>query len=117
MADITPVITSNDSILTSIKKLVTGAGEENTFFDPDMIMYINSVLTILTQLGVGPTTGFFITDSSTKWSEFVEESKVGIVATFVYMKVRLVFDPPTSSALIESLNKVASEYEWRICNG
>lgn len=103
-----------DSILTSIKKLL-GITEDYEHFDQDVIMHINSALSALTQLGVGPEAGFFIEDSSAIWSDFVgNTSKLEFIKTYIYLKVRLVFDPPTSSAVIEAINRQISELEWRI---
>lgn len=103
-----------DSILTSIKKLL-GITKEETSFDQDLIMHINSVFSILTQLGVGPSEGFFIEDDRAIWGDFLEDStNLELVKTYVYMKVRLMFDPPTGSAVMESMNKMISELEWRI---
>lgn len=103
-----------DSILTSIKKLL-GITQEETSFDQDLIMHINSVFSILTQLGVGPSEGFSIEDDSAIWSDFLEDNtNLELVKTYVYMKVRLMFDPPTGSAVMESMNKMISELEWRI---
>ena len=103
-----------DSILTSIKKLL-GITKEETSFDQDLIMHINSVFSILTQLGVGPSEGFFIEDDSAIWGDFLEDStNLELVKTYVYMKARLMFDPPTGSAVMESMNKMISELEWRI---
>ena len=104
-----------DSILTSIKKLL-GIAQECTDFDMDLILHINSVLMILTQLGVGPEKGFTIKDSRDLWEDFLEDdlSKLEAVRTFVYLKVRLIFDPPSNSAVIESINRTISELEWRL---
>ncbi len=104
-----------DSILTSIKKLL-GISEEYTSFDQDIIMHINYVFSILTQqLGVGPTSGFLIEDDSATWSDFIEDStKFELIKTYIYMKVRLVFDPPTNSVVMESIKNTISELEWRI---
>ena len=104
-----------DSILTSIKKLL-GITQECTDFDMDLIIHINSVLMILTQLGVGPEKGFTIKDSRDLWEDFLEDdlSKLEAVRTFVYLKVRLIFDPPSNSAVIESINRTISELEWRL---
>lgn len=103
-----------ESILTSIKKLL-GPEEEYTHFDPDLIMHINSTLAILTQLGVGPPEGFLISDSSATWSDFLgTDSRLGLVKSYVYMKVKLIFDPPSSSAAIESMKNIIQEFEWRI---
>lgn len=104
-----------DSILTSIKKLL-GIAQECTDFDMDLVIHINSVLMILTQLGVGPEKGFTIVDSRDLWKDFLENdlSKLEAVRTFVYLKVRLIFDPPSNSAVIESINRTISELEWRL---
>ena len=103
-----------DSILTSIKKLL-GIEEEYEHFDPNIVMCINSAFTVLTQLGVGPSNGFSISDKNSKWSDFVEDmSKIEAVKTYVHMRVRLLFDPPTNSSLIESINQTIDELEWRL---
>lgn len=102
------------SILSSIKKPL-GIADEYTQFDEDIIIHINGVLFTLTQLGVGPSNGFFITGYNEKWDDFTGSEKLSkLIQSYVYLKVRLLFDPPTNSALIESFNKLASEYEWRI---
>lgn len=103
-----------DSILTSIKKLL-GITEEYVQFDSDIIMHINSVLAILTQIGVGPVEGFSIEDKTAKWTDFIQaDLRIQNVKSYVYLKVKLLFDPPLSSAVIESTNKLISELEWRI---
>lgn len=104
-----------DSILTSIKKML-GITEECTDFDADLIIHINSVLMILTQIGVGPSEGFFIEDKEDFWDDFLEDDieQLESVKTFVYLKVRLIFDPPSSSAVAESFNRTISELEWRL---
>lgn len=105
---------STRSILNSIKKL-HGISEEDTSFDTDMIIHINSALMILTQLGVGPSSGFYIRDSSKQWYDFVaDEFLAEIIISFVYVKVRLVFDPPASPTVVEAIKSSANEYEWRI---
>ena len=103
-----------ESILTSIKKLL-GITAEYTHFDEDLIMHINSVFMILTQLGVGPSEGFVIEDDSAYWTDFIEDpSKLQAVKSYVYLKVKLLFDPSLSSAVIEATNRMISEYEWRL---
>jgi hypothetical protein len=103
-----------ESVLTSIKKML-GIAEEYTHFDGDLIMHINSVLSILTQIGVGPSEGFSIEDKTAVWTDFIpESSKLEFVKSYTYMKVKLLFDPPLSSAVIESTNRMTSELEWRI---
>lgn len=103
-----------ESILTSIKKLL-GITEEYEHFDADIIMHINSVLMILTQLGVGPPEGFFIQDETSTWTDFVPDTmKIEAIKSYMYLKVKLLFDPPLNSAVMESYNRQISELEWRI---
>lgn len=103
-----------ESILTSIKKLL-GIAEDYDNFDADIIIHINSVFAILNQLGVGPTRCFYITDKASLWVDFLEDKiQIESVKSYVYLKVRLMFDPPQSSAAIESINKMISELEWRL---
>lgn len=103
-----------DSILTSIKKLL-GIAEEYTHFDADLIIHINSVFMILTQLGVGPSEGFSIEDDVAVWTDFVTEAQgLDAVKSYVHLKVKLLFDPPSSSAVMESMNRLISEFEWRL---
>lgn len=103
-----------ESILTSIKKML-GISKEYTHFDEDLIMHINSALAVLGQLGVGPSEGFYIEDERAEWSDFVFDlSKLQFIKTYVYQKVKLLFDPPQSSAAIQALNESIKEFEWRI---
>lgn len=105
-----------DSILTSIKKLL-GITEEYEHFDPDIIMHINSVFMILTQMGVGPSEGFSISDKYAEWTDFIPEINTGqleAVKSYMGLKVRLLFDPPASSAVTETMNRMISEFEWRL---
>ncbi len=106
----------DESILTSIKKLL-GISEDYTQFDSDVIMHINTVFMNLTQLGVGPEEGFFIEDDSATWSEFadVDTSKqLQAIKTYVYLKVKLLFDPPLSSSVIDAMDRQIAELEWRL---
>ena len=103
-----------ESILTSIKKLL-GITEEYEHFDADIIMHINSVFTILTQLGVGPSTGFRIEDKSTTWNEFIsDDPNLDSVKSYMHLKVKLLFDPPLSSVVTDSMNRMINEFEWRL---
>ena len=103
-----------ESILISVKKLL-GITEEYDQFDPDIIMHINSVFMILTQLGVGPAEGFSIEDDTAVWTDFIQDvKKLESVKTYIYLKVKLAFDPPLSSAVIESMNRLINELEWRL---
>lgn len=101
-----------DSILTSIKKLL-GLEEDYIQFDNDIILYINSVLSVLSQVGIG-TEGYAITDKEDVWDDFFGDQPVyEAVKSYVYMRVRLLFDPPASAHLVESLNQMIREFEWR----
>ena len=103
-----------ESILTSIKKLL-GITEDYTHFDNDIIMHINSVFLILTQLGVGPPEGFVIQDATALWTDFVADDKnLELIKSYTYLKVKLMFDPSLSSAVLDSTNQLIKEYEWRI---
>lgn len=104
-----------ESILTSIKKLL-GIAEEYTQFDNDIIMHINSVFMTLTQLGVGPSEGFSIEDDSAYWSDFIPDlNKLQAVKTYIYLKVRLVFDPASlGSATLAAYERQIQELEWRL---
>lgn len=104
-----------DSILLSIKKLL-GIDAEYMHFDSDLIMHINSVFSILTQLGVGPSDGFSIVSEEEKWTSFVDHDAelFSLVKSYMHLKVKLLFDPPLSSAAIDSINRQISEFEWRL---
>ena len=104
-----------ESILTSIKKLL-GIAEEYTHFDNDIIMHINSVFMTLTQLGVGPSEGFYIEDSSAEWLDFIDDTnKLQAVKTYIYLKVKLVFDPASvGSSTLASYERQTQELEWRL---
>lgn len=103
-----------ESILTSVKKML-GITEEYTHFDADIIMHINSVFMILTQLGVGPEKGFHIEDETDTWFDFLKSvDDLHMVKSYMYMKVRLLFDPPASSAVMECMKQMIAEFEWRL---
>lgn len=107
-------IKNTDSILTSIKKLL-GLTEECTEFDADIIMHINSVFLTLQQIGVGPEEGFAISDSSQTWNDFIPEGLIlNSIKSYMSLKVRLLFDPPASSVVVESMNRMVDQFEWRI---
>lgn len=104
----------DDSILNSIKKLL-GMTEDYTYFDQDVIIHINSVFMILNQLGVGPTIPFTIKNDTEVWSDFIQDTNnIESVRSYVYLKVKLIFDPPSSSVIADSINKMISELEWRL---
>ena len=104
-----------DSILQSIKKLL-GLDENYDAFDDDVMMHINSVLMILTQLGVGPKNGFSITGEEETWENYLGEdiSKLSAVKTYVYLKVKTMFDPTSSSVVNEATKEMLKELEWRL---
>lgn len=103
-----------ESILTSIKKLL-GIVEEYEQFDQDIIMHINSAFMILTQIGVGPSEGFSISDKYSTWSEFTGDNvAIESVKTYLYLKVKLYFDPPLSTAVTDVYKQMISELEWRL---
>lgn len=103
-----------ESILTSIKKEL-GISEDYTHFDPDLIMYINSVLSILTQIGVGPSDGFRIEDKTSTWKDFISNDvDLELVKSDMVLRVRLLFDPPLSSIVVNSMNEMIKEFEWRL---
>lgn len=102
-----------DSILETIKKMLD-ITDEDTAFDVDVIMHINTALAELIHGGVGPQTGFRISDKSATWDEFVtDEVQLSTVIEYVYCKTKLVFDPPLNSFTCEALNKRADETYWR----
>lgn len=104
----------DESILNTIKKML-GIEQDYDVFDSDIIVFINSALFILTQHGVGPSDGLSISDSTSKWSDFLQDStNLNAVQSYVYMRVRVAFDPPTSSFVLDSLNKQIAELEWRL---
>lgn len=104
----------SSSILTSVKKNL-GIEESYTTFDADILMHINSALAILTQLGIGPENGFTVEDATTTWATIIgTDAQLNGVKTLVYLKVRLLFDPPTTGYLIDAMNKQIEEFTWRL---
>lgn len=102
------------SILTSTKK-VLGIAEAYTAYDLDILTHINSTFATLAQLGVGPAEGFFIEDASTGWDEYpVPADQLNMVRSYVFLKVRMVFDPPTTSFVLDSHDRQIKEFEWRL---
>lgn len=104
-----------DSILASVKKMI-GIDESYDAFDDQIIMCINTVFMTLKQLGVGPTDGYFIEDSNDLWSDYLGDNytKLRSVRTYTALKVKMIFDPPTSSIVADAMNKSIAELEWRI---
>jgi hypothetical protein len=102
------------SILTSTKK-VLGIDAAYTVFDADITTFINTAFSVLTQLGVGPVEGFFVEDDAAEWSEFVDDIvKQSLIKSYVFLKVRMLFDTPATSFLIAAYEKQIAEYEARI---
>lgn len=102
------------SILIDIKKLL-GLSETYDQFDSEIIIGINAALNILTQIGLGPKEGFFITGEDENWNDFLGQySNLELVKSYVYLKTRIFFDPPSSSIVMDSMKQMISEYEWRI---
>lgn len=103
-----------DSVLDSVKK-VLGLDPSYTAFDVDVIMHANTVFSNLNQLGIGPDDGFMIEDNTATWAAFINtDVKLNSVKTYVYLKVRLLFDPPNTSFVIDAMNKQIEELEWRL---
>ena len=103
----------DDSILNTIKSMLGGIEDDNTF-DTDIIVLINSAFQTLRQLGVGPAKGFTISDSTSTWTDFSTGPEISNVKTYIYLKVKLLFDPPLSSAVVGSTNRMIAELEWRL---
>lgn len=103
-----------NSILNTIKKML-GVDASDEYFDVDIITNINTTFTILTQLGVGPEKGYRIEDASNEWSEFLPVGEqLEMVKTYIYLKLRILFDPPSSSFVLDSITKQSQEMEWRL---
>ena len=104
------------SILTSTKKIL-GIAEDYTVFDLDIITHINTAFTTLAQLGVGPPEAFMIEDATALWTDFDpvdDHINYNAVKSYVFLRVRLLFDPPTTSYLISAFDKQLQELEWRL---
>jgi hypothetical protein len=108
------------SILVSTKK-VLGIPEADTSFDLDIIVYINTAFGVLMQLGIGPIEGFAIEDEMGLWNDFLDPiespnnlSLLNIVRTYVFLKVKMLFDPPNTGYLITAMTEQIEEYEWRL---
>lgn len=104
-----------ESILLTVKKLLN-IPEGYTQFDIDVILHINSVFTILRQLGIGPVNGFSIVDENAVWTDFIPSTdpRYESVKSYMGAKVRLMFDPPTGSVHMECMKQLIKELEWRL---
>lgn len=104
----------DESILNSVKKIL-GIASDYDAFDTDIIIHINSVFSTLNQLGLGPDEGFMIEDDSAVWGDFLlDDMRLNSVKTYVYLKVRILFDPPTSGFVLTALQEQSKELEWRL---
>lgn len=103
-----------ESILISIKKLL-GITKEYKHFDSDIVMHINTVFSILNQLGVGPDIPFFVIDEDQTWEDFIpNQGMIECLKSYVYLRVKLLFDPPTTSFNLDAVKNIISELEWRM---
>lgn len=104
-----------DSILTSIKQML-GLTETYQPFDAEITMHINSAFVVLSQLGVGPKKPFFIRGAEETWNDFfgTDYQKIEMVKSYMYLKVRLLYDPPSTGVLHEAMERQISEFEWRL---
>ena len=103
-----------DSILNSVKSHI-GISETEDHFDGDIIIHINSVFSILRQMGVGPKTTFSIVDDKPIWNDFLEDDPdFSEVKTYMYLKVKMIFDPPANSNILAAMKEQISELEWRL---
>lgn len=108
-----------ESILTTIKKLL-GISEEYTHFDEDILVHINTAFMVLAQIGVGSSVPFNIDDDVPTWDDFYttlsedDQQKFSSIKTYIHLKVKIIFDPPTSSAIMDAMNRTINELEWRL---
>lgn len=106
-----------ESILTSTKKLL-GPSASYTHFDPDIITHINSVFADLWRLGVGPANGFRIEDDTSLWTDYMssDDLRFESVKSYMYLRVKILFDPPLNSAVLEAMKEQVDKWEWTLCN-
>ena len=103
-----------DSILMTIRKLVCGDPYAD-HFDTDLLVHINACFSILNQLGVGPESGFVVTDETQSWRSYIADNRtLNMVKTYVTLKVKKIFDPPLTSSVLEAMDKEISQLEWRL---
>lgn len=105
----------NESIFNSIKSLL-GPDASYDVFDQDILIHINTAIAVLTQLGVGPEGGFIVTGSTETWGDFLgsNDKTLNMARTYVYMKVKIAFDPPINSSVLNAYQEACKEYEWRL---
>lgn len=104
-----------DSILNTVKKFI-GFDPEYTVYDPDIILLINSELSTLYQVGVGPKDkAFRIEDSTATWDDFIEnKTNIESVKDFISLRVKMIFDPPQNSFVLDAYKAKAEELLWRL---
>lgn len=102
-----------NSILETIKKLLSVSSNDHSF-DTDIITHINSVFLVLNDLGIGPSEPFEIVDEAETWEQFDPDKKFSLVKSYIYLKVRLLFDPPATSFALDAMQKQIDEYSWRL---
>lgn len=104
-----------ESILLSVKALL-GPDADYDVFDQDIVIFINSAIATLTQLGIGPSEGFEITGEEETWEDFLggDMRRINSVKTYIFMKVRMAFDPPASSYVLSAYEDSCKEFEWRL---
>lgn len=104
-----------DSILNNVKKLL-GIDSEDDSFDIDVMTMINSTIPSLAQIGIGPSNGYIVTSADDKWTDWITTNDINLqgVKTYLYLKIKLIFDPPTNSTVVEAFNKNLNELEWRM---
>ena len=104
-----------ESILDTIKKML-GIDAEDDSFDGDIITLINPIIYALAQMGIGPSTGFIVVDKNNTWTEYIGSIPFNLegVKTYIYLKTKLIFDPPTNTTTIDAMTRSAQELEWRM---
>ena len=104
-----------ESILDSVKVMLGISIDDDPSFDQDLILHINGALTVMNQLGVGPSRGYNITDATQTWSEFIgPREDLALIKQAIFLRVRLLFDPPQNSFLVAAIEKQIEEFDWRI---
>lgn len=104
-----------ESILDSIKQLL-GIPSEDESFDTDIKVYINAITPNLAQMGIGPKNGYIVTTNTQTWSDYIDSTIINLegVKQYIYLKVKLIFDPPTNSTTVQAINDSLKELEWRM---
>ena len=104
-----------ESILDTVKKML-GIDAEDISFDLDIVTLINPIIYALAQMGIGPSTGFIVVDKNNTWTEYIGGSTFNLegVKTYIYLKTKLIFDPPTNTTTIDAITRNAQELEWRM---